>query len=80
MDESASRKETRTCHGCGKVGHLKKDCRSKKTDDKKKGKGAKDGGSITLAFGKGRGRNGSRATGQDLAIAIGDDSDDEDDD
>ena len=58
MDESASRKETRTCHGCGKVGHLKKDCRSKKTDEKKKGKGAKDGGSITLAVGEGRGSNG----------------------
>ena len=63
VDESASRKETRTCHGCGKFGHLKKDCRSKKNDDKKWGRGPKDGGSITLAVGEERGRNGLRATG-----------------
>ena len=41
VDESVSRKETRTCHGCGKVGHLKKDCRRKKNDDKKRGIGPK---------------------------------------
>ena len=80
VDESVSRKETRTCHGCGKVGHLKKYCRSKKNDDKKRGRGPKYGGSITLAVGEGRGRNGSRATGQSLVMAIGDDSNDEDDD
>ena len=80
MDESVSRKETRTCHGCWKVGHLKKACRSKKNDDKKRGRGPKDGGSITLAVGEGRGRNGSLATGQSLAMAVGDDNNDEDDD
>ena len=75
-----SRKQTRTCHGCGKVDHLKKDCRSKNHDGKKRCRGPKDGGIITLAVGEGRGRNGSRATGQSLAMAIGDDSNDEDDD
>ena len=80
VDESASRREKRTCRGCGKIGHLKKDCRSKKNDDRKRGKGPKNGGSITLAVGEGRGRNGSRVTGQSLAMAIGDDSDEEDDD
>ena len=80
VDESVSRKETDTFHGCGKVGHLKKNCRSKKNDDKKRVRGPKDGGSITLAVGEGRGRNGSRATGKSLAMAIGDDSNDEYDD
>ena len=36
VDESASRKETRTCHGCRKVGHLKRYCRSKNTGSTKK--------------------------------------------
>jgi hypothetical protein len=30
------KKETRTCHYCGKVGHLQKDCRKKKRDEASK--------------------------------------------
>ena len=33
VDESTPRKETRTCNGCGKIGHFKADCHSKRTGD-----------------------------------------------
>jgi hypothetical protein len=31
-----AKKETRTCHYCGKVGHLQKDCSKKKRDEASK--------------------------------------------
>ena len=77
MDESALHKNTHTCHGCGKVDHLKKNCSSKKTGDTNTGKSAKYSGGITFAVGKGRDGNGSRTNRIDLEMAIGEDSGDE---
>ena len=37
-------KETRTCHNCGKKGHLAKDCWQEKSGNKGKGKGSKGAG------------------------------------
>ena len=38
VDESTPCKETRTCYGCGKIGHIKAYCNSKRTGDKSGGR------------------------------------------
>uniref|UniRef100_A0AAV1T842 Polyprotein n=1 Tax=Peronospora matthiolae TaxID=2874970 RepID=A0AAV1T842_9STRA len=45
------RKETRTCHGCGKVGHLKRDCRRKEKKPTGRPSGSRtDGANLTLSI------------------------------
>uniref|UniRef100_A0AAV1UQE0 CCHC-type domain-containing protein n=1 Tax=Peronospora matthiolae TaxID=2874970 RepID=A0AAV1UQE0_9STRA len=44
-------KETRTCHGCGKVGHLKRDCRRKEKKPTGRPSGSRtDGANLTLSI------------------------------
>ncbi|CAI5725772.1 unnamed protein product [Peronospora destructor] len=74
VEDSTSRKETRTCYGCGKIGHVKADCRKKKTGDINGGRRGKSGGNIVLAIGKGTSKKGSRRAKCDLTLAISDDS------
>uniref|UniRef100_A0AAV1UGQ3 Transposase n=1 Tax=Peronospora matthiolae TaxID=2874970 RepID=A0AAV1UGQ3_9STRA len=55
VDESSTRKETRTYHGCGKVGHVKADSRSKMTRDLNGGRRGRRFGNMVLSVGVGKG-------------------------
>ncbi|KAI0994697.1 hypothetical protein K3495_g13484 [Podosphaera aphanis] len=44
------KRETRKCYNCGKPGHIKPDCRKKKSDDKKKQKKVQDEKSETAGI------------------------------
>uniref|UniRef100_A0AAV1UNA8 CCHC-type domain-containing protein n=1 Tax=Peronospora matthiolae TaxID=2874970 RepID=A0AAV1UNA8_9STRA len=75
VDDSSTRKETRTCYVCGKVGHVKADCRSKRTGDLNGGRRGRRNGNLVLYVIEGKGNKGFRAVKIDLAMAIGDDGD-----
>uniref|UniRef100_A0AAV1VE91 CCHC-type domain-containing protein n=1 Tax=Peronospora matthiolae TaxID=2874970 RepID=A0AAV1VE91_9STRA len=77
VDESTPRNETRTCYGCGKMGHVKADCRSRRTSDKNSSRRGKSGGNIVLAIGEGISKKGKRHAKCNLTLAISNDSDEE---
>ena len=75
MEDSALRKETRTCYGCGKAGHVTADCRSKKTSYTNAGRRAKGGGNIVLAIGEGASIKSSRHDKMNQTMKIGENTD-----
>uniref|UniRef100_A0AAV1TGU4 CCHC-type domain-containing protein n=1 Tax=Peronospora matthiolae TaxID=2874970 RepID=A0AAV1TGU4_9STRA len=80
VDEPTPRKEKRACYGCGKMEHVKADCRSRRTSDKNSSRRGKSGGNIVLAIGEGISKKGKRHAKCNLKLAISNDSDEESDD
>ena len=75
VEQSAFRKETRTCYGCEKSGHVKADCRSKKAASTNGGRRAKGSGNIVLAVGEGTSAKGLHFDKSNQKPIIEEDSD-----
>ena len=80
MGESTPRRETRTCYGWGRMGHVTADCRSRRTSDKNSSRRGKSGDNIVLAIGEGISKKGKRHAKCNLTLAISNDRDEESDD
>ena len=51
VDDYTSRKETRTCYGCGKVGYVKDDYCGKRTNDMNGGRRGRRDGNMLIFVG-----------------------------
>uniref|UniRef100_M4BYR8 CCHC-type domain-containing protein n=1 Tax=Hyaloperonospora arabidopsidis (strain Emoy2) TaxID=559515 RepID=M4BYR8_HYAAE len=71
VDESTIRKDTSACYGCGKVGYVKSECRSKSTGGVNGGRHDRRDSNMVLSIGEGKGSKGLRTVKNNMAMEIG---------
>ena len=71
MSPRRSRRRARATRAA-RVGRIKADCRSKRTDDANGGRQGRRDGNMVLSVGEGKGSKGSRAVMNYMAMAIDD--------
>ena len=69
MGESMTRKKTRTCYGCGKLGHVKAECCSKRTGDSNGVRRSRCDGNMVLSIALVKGSKGISSVKNYLSMA-----------